>query len=353
MKKLFLLSFALIIGFQIQAQNNPTRKFGVKSGKIIIKMDGSAKGSKTIYFDDYGDKYYEEEKSITEITMFGVTDRNEINKTLILNKEKYWNIDNVNGEYYKGTLTGYQVGKKYAETLSEAEQKELTDNIINGLGGQRLGNESVLGFDCEKISVMGINMWLYKGIALKSKGNIMGVATNEIATSFEENIHIPVSRFEPPADFKFTDLEASSGNLGQMDMFEEEIEEATENLYPVEYPYENFTTAVNGFNPEGHVRTMVMNQDGQYMALYNQGFTNMVVIIATSSKNMDGEEEEMNFESFTHKGKTIKYGEMDSEGMTGKGLLVPYDNHNMHIMLMSMPGKDKQILLNWLEELDF
>lgn len=351
MKKLFLISLILIIGFQIQAQNQ-AKKFGVKSGKITMKLDGNAKGTKTIYFDDYGDKYYEEEKSVTEITMFGVTDRSETNKVLIMNKDRFWNIDRNTGENYTGTLAGYQMGKEYAEGLSEAEQKQLVDNIINGLGGQRLGEESVLGYNCEKINVMGINMWLYKGITLKTDGNIMGVITREIATDFDENISIAASKFEAPAGIQFTEMDMSGG-FGQMDMYQEELEEAVADLHPIEYPFDKFTQAVNGFNPEGYARTMVLNQDGQYMALYNQGFTNMVVVIATSSKNLEESDEEMQFESFNYKGKTLKYGEMDSEGMTGKGILVPFDEHNMHIMIMSMPGKDKDTLLEYLDQLEF
>jgi len=351
MKNLFFITLGILISFQVQAQNQ-AKKFGVKSGKIIMKLDGNAKGTKTIYFDDYGDKYYEEEKSVTEINMFGVTDKSETDEVLIMNKNQFWNIDRIKGENYTGTLMGYQMGKDYSQGLTEADQKQLVDNIINSMGGQRLGEEDVLGYQCEKINVMGINMWLYKGITLKTEGNIMGVVTKETATSFDENISIPASKFEAPEGLEFTETNISGGQ-NQMNMYQGEMEEALEDLHPIEYPYEDFMKVVNGFNPEGYIRTMVMNQDGQYIALYNQGFADMVVLIATSSKNVEENDEEMPFETFSHKGKILKYGEMDSEGLTGKGLLVPFNEYDMHIMLMSMPGKDKQTLLNWLDQLNF
>lgn len=352
MKKLFLVSLIFFLMIQIHAQNNQAKKFGVKSGKINMKLDGNAKGTKIIFFDDYGDKYYEEEKSVTEITMFGVTDKSETNTVLIMNKDRYWKMDKITGENYTGTLTAYQMGKDYAEGLSEAEQKQLVDNIINGLGGQRLGEEDVLGYNCEKINVMGINMWLYKGIPLKTDGNLMGVLTREIATDFEENISIPAGKFEAPTGIEFNEMDMSEG-YGKRDMYQDELEDAVADLHPIEYPYEKFTQVINEFNPKGYVRAMVMNQDGQYMAIYNHGFTDMIMVIATSSKNVDDSDENMSFETFSYKGKTLKYGEMNSEGMTGKGLLVPFDEHDMHVMLMSMPGKNKDTLLEYLDELNF
>lgn len=353
MKNLFFITLGILISFQVQAQNQ-AKKFAIKSGQLEMKLDGSAKGTKTIYFDDYGDKYYEEEASVTEITMFGVTDKSETNKVLIMNKDRYWSMDKITGENYTGTLAGYQMGKEYAEGLSEAEQKQLVDNVVNALGGQRLGMEDVAGYSCEKMNVMGTNIWVYKGLTLRSEGNIMGVISKEIMTSFEEGIAIPASRFQPPSDLNFTEIDLNQqGGFGQLNMYEDEAEKALEELYPVEYPYEDFTNVVNGFNPEGYARTMVMNQGGQYMALYNQGFTNMVIVVATSSKNMDENDEEMNFESFNHRGKTLRYGEMESEGMTGKGVLIPFDEHDMHIMIMSMPGKDKQTIVKWADELEF
>jgi hypothetical protein len=353
MKNLFLIILGMIIGLQVQAQNQ-AKKFAIKSGKLEMKLDGSAKGTKTIYFDDYGDQYYEEEKSVTEISMFGVTDRSETHKILIMNKDKYWTIDQLKGKNYSGTLSGYDYSHDMVNGMTEEEQKQLVDNVIKGLGGQRLGFEDVAGFSCEKINVMGINIWVYKGLTLRSEGNIMGVISNEIMTSFEEGISIPASRFQPPSNMQFTEIDLSQqAGFGQLSMYEDEAEEALEELYPVEYPYEDFTKVVNGFNPESYARTMVMNQGGQYMALYNQGFANMVIVVATSSKNMDENDDEMNFESFSHKGKTLRYGEMENEGMNGKGILIPYDEHHMYIMIMSMPGKDKQTLLKWADELDF
>ena len=352
MKKLIIVAISLAIVFQLKAQQS-AKTYIIKSGKVVYNLTGSTTGTKTIYFDDYGNKHYEHEKSVTETKVFGITDRSETDKITIINNNHFWTIDNINKKYYEGALPYSKFAKETADGMTEAEKKKLSDDILASFGGQRLGTEKVLGYSCEKISVMGSLIWVYKGISLKSKTDVMGIIVNENAVSFDENINVPSDKFNPPSGIRFADIDAQQQALyGDMSLADEE-EEDDDNI-PVTYPFEDFKKVINTFNPAGYSRMMVTNQDGQHIALYSQGMTNVISVMATAEENMVFEGDMNKFETFTHKGKTMRYGNLDDEGdMDGKALIIPYSEHDMYIIIMSAPGKDKNTLLKWADELDF
>ncbi len=110
---------------------------------------------------------------------------------------------------------------------------------------------------------------------------------------------------------------------------------------------------MNSFNPEGYTRTMVMTQDGQHIALFMNSLTNVFSVMATAEENMEDSEEFDSFETFSHKGKTMRYGDLSDEDRDSKALIIPYKEHDMFIILVTVPGKDKNTLLRWADELDF
>ena len=353
MKKLLISALVLVIAFQVHAQNQE-KKFLVKSGKIEMKLSGSTTGTKTIYFDDYGDKHYEHEKSVTEVKMFGITDRTEKDVINIMNKNQFWTIDNIENNNSKGKLPYYDASREMYANMTDAEQKKFADDILRGFGGEKMGTEKVLGKTCEKLKVMGSYVWIYKGIALKMETNVMGIIANEVAVKFDENASVSSSYFQEPKGLSFTKLPDVQSSFNQMESFDEE-EESYDDIYPVDYPFADFQKVMSSFSPAGYIPTMMTQQDGQHMALYTQGFTNVVSVVATSDKNMEGSpgDDFENFESFRHGGKTLRYGDLADDEMGGKALIIPYKEHNMFIIIMSAPGKDKRSMLKMADELDF
>jgi len=354
MKQLFVVALSMMLILQLSAQQSG-KKFAIKSGKLEYKLTGNTTGTKTIYFDDYGDKYFERLVSLTETKMFGVTDKSETNKTTIINDGHFWTVNKITNNNVEGVLPFYSSSKALFNSMTEKEQKEFADDILESFGGTHEGVEKVLGYTCEKIAVMGSVLWIYKGVALKSEAKIMGITANETATSFEMNINISSSQFEAPVGVEFVNLEQQQSILGDVDMemYQDEDSDADE-VIPVDYPFDKFKVAINSFNPEGYKRTMVMSQEGQHFAIYTKGgFADVLSVVATSMKNTEGAEEFSNFEIIKHNGKTMKYGNLDDEDSTGKVLLIPFDDYDMYIILMSAPGKDKLTLLDWSDKLDF
>ena len=351
-----ILSFSLI--FQLEAQQS-AKRYAVKSGKIEYKLTGNTTGTRTIYFSDYGNKYYEHEQSETVTKMFGITDRTETDKITIIKDGHFWTIDNIENKNYEGDVPFSRLSEEMVGNMTEAEQEKMADDILKSFGGERLGTEKVLGYTCEKMSVFGSLIWFYKGVSLKSEVELMGITANEEAISFEENATIPSSRYTPPSGIDFTNVEQQQNAMFpdmDMDMYEEDDDIEEYPTIPVTYPFEDFQEEMNSFNPEGYVRTMVVNQDGQHVALFINGLTNVVSVMATAEENMEDSEEFGafdSFETFTHKGKTMHYGDLSNDDREGKALVVPYKEHDMFIIIMTVPGKDKNTLLRWADELDF
>jgi len=353
MKNILVITLLIVFTIQLQAQNQ-AKKFSVRSGKIEMKLSGSTQGTKTIYFDDYGNKYYEHEKSITEVSILGVTDRTINNKITIYDGPNFWSIDNESHKNMKGKLPFYNEYQDVYGEMSLSEQEKYNKDILRSFGGEKVGTDKILGKTCDKISIMGAYTWLYKGISLKLETNVMGIIANEEAVTFKENISIPNSQFQAPQNLKYEDIDAQMAMYNGMDQYEDDDSE-DEDIIPIKYPFADFQKAMDEFKPEGYTRMMVMNQEGQYMALYTKGLPNVISVMATSEKNMEGDAdmELSGFETIQHGGKTLRYGDISEDDMDGKALIIPYKAHDMYIILLTSPGKDKASILKLADKLDF
>lgn len=359
MKRIVFIVAVIFLATIVVSAQQKAQQFGVKSGTVTYELTGNTTGTKTVSWDNYGTKTHTEIKSKTVTKMFGMTSEDEAHTIMVIVEDKYWSADLIDESGTKGTLPYYNEAKDYAESMSEQEQKELADEILNSMGGERLGTESVMGYSCDVISIMGAKSWIYKGIILKSEANIMGITSNELATTFNPNASVSSSKFSPYNGVEYTDLsemtQQSGGNpFAQMGMaMEMSMEEETdyeEEVVPVSYSYEKFKSVINGFSYADYSFKGTNSFDGQYAAVYAKGYVNMITIVATARENADKDDTD-NFETFTHKGKTCHYGAMDDE--EGTALIIDYPSDDMYIIIVASPDKDKQTLLSIHDELDF
>ena len=68
--------------------------------------------------------------------------------------------------------------------MTDSEKEQFANQLIDSLGGERLGTERILGCDCEIITLLGSKGWNCKGVTLKSEVETLGVTANETAISF-------------------------------------------------------------------------------------------------------------------------------------------------------------------------
>jgi len=211
MKKLVVL-FILSISFSLGAQEKADR-VAVKSGCITYELTGSTKGTKTIWWDSYGDKSYEEIKSTSEIKMFGMVNKEEVHTVTIMIGDKFWSANLLDNTGQKGTMPYYDAAKEIAEDMSDEEVRQLEQQLMDALGGEKLGSETFMGRKCEVMKIMGAKAWVYKGLLLKSEARIMGIEANEIATLFKENMSVPASKFEPLSNINYEEVDQLQGGM--------------------------------------------------------------------------------------------------------------------------------------------
>lgn len=196
----------LVTSFVITNAQEKGDRYVIKSGHIEYQLTGNIKGTKTIWWDDYGNKSREEINTVSEIKIFGMTSKEETHTISITIGNLYWTANMKDKTGTKGKSELYDESKEIAENMTEAEAKQLEKDLMDNLNGEKLGNEQFMGRTCEVYSIMGVKSWIYKAVPLKTEGKVLGVESNEVATTFEENVSVPESKFKPIAGIEYQEI---------------------------------------------------------------------------------------------------------------------------------------------------
>jgi uncharacterized protein involved in tolerance to divalent cations len=184
-----------------QAQSNNFKRYPFKSAIVEYSIEGSAKGSKTIYIDDYG--YYEATYENTSTKIMGT--RSTENKATIIIGDKVHSVDFEKNNVFTTTnpsLTMYSESNMDEKKLIDRAEKSLVN-----MGFSKTGTEVFLNRKCDIWEGMS-KMYLWKGLTLKSETSIMGMKTIEIAQSVKTNVKIPSSKFEVPGNIETDESQA-------------------------------------------------------------------------------------------------------------------------------------------------
>ncbi|NVO01844.1 MAG: hypothetical protein HXX09_04010 [Bacteroidetes bacterium] len=180
-----------------ESKETPKGKYQIKSG--IISITSEAMGFKTdvvSYFDNYG----AQETSVSTMDIMGMkTERLSINKDGFI-----WDID-------MKTKTGTKM-KIPEKDPKNIDFTGLTEGLMKEMNIKKEGTETLLGKTCDKFSMnyekmkTKANYSVWKGIALKTEMDMMGMKVKMIATKLEENATIAADKFEVPAGVKIKDI---------------------------------------------------------------------------------------------------------------------------------------------------
>ncbi len=366
MKRLILgILIGLFTVVTISAENNQ-KTYLVKSGYVEYELTGNTTGEKTIFWDDYGRKTRTEVKSKSVTTFFGKTTEESTHTVSIISNGKFWAADLLNNNGQKGDIPYYGETTLYYEGLTKAEEKELEENILAAFGGQKVGTEKILGYNCEIISIMGAKTWIYKGIVLKSEMNILGVEANETVVNFKKNIKVSNSKFTPIKDINYSSMKEmmSRGGNGNNEMssgdmfggFEEEDEEDFEKTIPTKYPFEKFKKVINDFSYDGLNKIMVMQQEGQNLAMFRSGTNGMLTVVGVSNeayKSKEGKTELGKLEKFTLNGKKAYYGEKVEEDEEMSMVMMEQAKYDSYIVIVSIPKLEEKEIKKIASKLKF
>jgi len=206
MKKVILISCVILCAFSGIAQQQKASKYAVKSGHAEYKLTGNTTGTKSVWWDDYGNISYTEEKSKNVTKILGMKNETETHNIHVVNGDQFWSANMLDKTGQKGTNPYHQPITDYANSLTDAEIKKLEQDILNAYNGKRLAPEMMNGYMCEVIEMMGVKVWVHKGVLIKSVAKMLGMELFEEASLVQLNISVPKSKFEPVPGIKYEDI---------------------------------------------------------------------------------------------------------------------------------------------------
>ena len=349
MKQIFLIILGLILTLSIHAQQK-AKQYAVKSGHVEYKLTGNTTGTKSLWWDNYGQMSYTETKATTVTKIFGMKSEDKAHTIQIMKGDKFWTVNVLDKTGQKGTIPAYSQFQKIGEDMSEEERNQMGKDLLTAFGGEIIGSEKILGNTCEIATLLGAKVWIYKGITLKSEAKILGVEANEIALSFVKNASVSSSKFNPPSNISYEDQnQYQQAMFGDMGDYNDE-DEMDFDLHPIKYPYQKFKEVINGFSSDGYRKLTVMNSKDTYSAMFMKGMSGSLAIAATSKRN-GNPGQEGGFETFTHNGNKCMYGKMDEDD--GVTLIVDIPRYETYIIIAADPVISKNDMLGMLDKLKF
>lgn len=214
MKKLsIILSLAIVLISCKGNSQNTIKRYDIKSGIIEYKttITGKVMGSKisgsgeeNLYFKDYGAVEIKEvTSSQTSVMKFFGKEKKETTTSHTMSK-----IDN--GKTYivdfDNELITSTNNMGIALMGNKADAQQTGKDIMIAMGGEKVGDETFMGYKCEIWSLMGAKQWLHKGVMLKLEATTLGIKTLTEAISVKLDVSVPDEKFNLPK-FKIQESE--------------------------------------------------------------------------------------------------------------------------------------------------
>lgn len=365
--------------------DDAARPRGMRSGLVEYELSASGmgstmKGTRTEWFDDYGNRTATLEKSTTTTKILG-RETTEVKEDLsIVDGDTAYSIDLVKKTGYKGNIAEMKkMGAMMAQGMAGPGGVQNTRDFVEKNGGKWLPAETFLGRKCDVIEMLGVKTWTYKGVNLKSAGSMMGITTTQVATKFEENVRVPAAKFAVPAGIKIEEQqmpdeaaafmrglssggeEDSQANLFAQAMKQAQAEsgdesgESDEDLGPPStLALPKFKAAVAKVQLPGLQRMPVISQDGDHgliLAGGESGFTIMAQRAALGAQFELGAAGKLS--RFKHKGHDAFFAQMtDPDGEEMAFILVKYPEYNMGLMVSGKPVQPRAELMKLLAQVE-
>jgi len=196
-------------------QETKLKRYEVKSAMVAYKTTISGKvmgstvsgnGTESLYFKNWGDVELKEAQAsqTTKTNIFGVkkTETSESHTMNKLDNGKSYHVDFKR----KKIILQRDMGMEMTKMFADGDVNKTGKEMLEGMGGKIVGQESILGYNCDIWDVMGGKQWIYKGLPLKIEVNLMGILTVTEATSAKFDIAVADKYFELP-NFPIEEME--------------------------------------------------------------------------------------------------------------------------------------------------
>lgn len=232
-RTLFILSLLIVNTNCIGNDQNRLKRYEVKSAVvhyrstvsgIVMGSTISGSGTESLYFKNWGAVELVEEESTqtNEVNVFG-TKKTETVDLHTINKMD--NGENYHVDFYRKTITHSRNAAMDLMQQTNTDAAEASKNMLESMGGKKIGDEKILGYTCEIWELLGAKQWMHKGVVLKLEATSMGIKTIKEATGAEFNISIADKYFNLP-DFPIQEVEGFVNN----EEYDDEMDEMDEKM---------------------------------------------------------------------------------------------------------------------------
>ena len=218
-----LFSFILTISV-LHAQTN---RYEVKSGIIEYKTSGSGNmmgiktqmsGTYKVVFKEWGN--IELHQSTTKSIIMGREEKTK--ETTKIENGKVFVVD-----YEQKAIVEYDASK-----LMHTQYKDVVKSpkdVLSEMDGKKVGEDSILGYKCEVWEIPQMKLWLYKGLALRTEADIMGIKNIMEATNVQLDISISDNQLKLP-NFPLKSMEEDNTPSQMPQMTPEQIQQMQEMM---------------------------------------------------------------------------------------------------------------------------
>jgi len=188
--KLYLGAFVIfssIMAFCFATSGNAEQKFHtLKNYSVTYELSGNTTGTKQHASQDYGRKQCWIEKSEMNI-MGNSVKKNEKVITLIEDGDQW--IITVDLNNNTGTKMKNPMYRGIAGSMKGKDPKEYSEAIMKQMGGQVIGEKTIIGEKCTEWTLMGgaTTCVTEDLIAVESAANMAGISISEVATEVKRN----------------------------------------------------------------------------------------------------------------------------------------------------------------------
>jgi hypothetical protein len=189
-----------------QASVPTPAQFESKTGRVEFTLSGMQTGAETMTWDDYGARTVTETKTTTS---FGNLPPRSHERRVIRTGDSMIVVDL---DAKTAMKMDHIIEQAKAFTGSQ-DMRVFSQQMMAQMGASKTGSDSVVGKSCDvwTMTQMGMTVCVWKGLALKTDGNMMGVKISKLATKIDENVSVDPALFEIPSGFATTNAPTLSG----------------------------------------------------------------------------------------------------------------------------------------------
>lgn len=187
--KLYLGAFIIFscMAFCFATTGNAEQKFHtLKNYSVTYELSGNTTGTKQHASQDYGRKQCWIEKS--EINIMGNSVKKNEKVITIVEDGDQW-IITVDLNNNTGTKMKNPMYRGIAGSMKGKDPKEYSEAIMKQMGGQVIGEKTIIGEKCTEWTLMGgaTTCITEDLIAVESAANMAGISISEVATEVKRN----------------------------------------------------------------------------------------------------------------------------------------------------------------------